>query len=261
MNIGIIGCGNMGKALVEGLLKKIKPENIIIYDIDSQKQKIISEKYNVFTCKNEVECIEKAELLILAVKPNEIESVLLNIKDYISYKIIISIAAGITTKFIKDIVGEKKIVRIMPNVNISIQKGVMGFCHINLNQDDINIIKDLFKNMGDLYEIDEKYFDAVTALVGSGPAFIAYIIESLSDAALKLGIPKTISINMINNLIIGTVENMKINQIHPSIFKDIISSPAGTTIEGLIEMEKYGVKNGIINAVLKASERAEKLKK
>lgn len=261
MKIGIIGCGNMASFIIDGLKSKKEDIEFCIYDIDKNRMNMFSEKYNANPKIDEKQVVVDSDIIILAVKPKDIIGVLNNVKDEIDNKIIISIAAGIKIESLKRILGDKKIIRVMPNINISVQKGILAMTYINLNNDEIIQIEELLNLLGNVYTLSEKYFDLITALIGSGPAFIALFIEALCDGALKLGLSKDISLKMILDLIEGTIINMKINNYKPQDIRDFVSSPGGTTIEGLLEMEKNGAKAAIIDGLIKAYEKSIELGK
>lgn len=259
MKIGIIGCGNMASSIAHSIKQSIEA-HLFCYDIDLDKANRFSQAYGATKMNSEIETVESSSIIIIAVKPKDIFDVLEKIKDCISEKIIVSIVAGISISKIKDVVGDKKIVRVMPNVNISVQKGVMGICFSEmLSVDEKEKILNLFKSMGEVIATDEKHMDAITALFGSGPAFVAHFIESCVDAAVKLGFSRQESLNLILTLFEGTVVNMKNNMLTTQQIKDMVTSPGGTTIEGLVEFERRAVKGAIIDGILKAYERAKNI--
>jgi pyrroline-5-carboxylate reductase len=259
MKIGIIGCGNMASSIAHSIKQSIEA-HLFCYDIDLDKANRFSQVYAATKMNSEIETVESSSIIIIAVKPKDIFDVLEKIKDCISEKIIVSIAAGISISKIKEVVGDKKIVRVMPNVNISVQKGVIGICFSEkVSDDEKEKLFYLFKNMGEVIATDEKHMDAITALFGSGPAFVAHFIESCVDAAVKLGFSRQESLNLVLALFEGTVVNMKNNMLTTQQIKDMVTSPGGTTIEGLVEFERRAVKGAIIDGILKAYERAKNI--
>lgn len=259
MKIGIIGCGNMASSIAHSIKQSIEAQ-LFCYDIDIDKANRFSQVYGAIRVNSEIETVGSSSIIIIAVKPKDIFDVLEKIKDGISEKIIVSIAAGISISKIKEVVGDKKIVRVMPNINISVQKGVMGICFSEMvSADEKEKILNLFKSMGEVIATDEKHMDAITALFGSGPAFVAHFIESCVDAAVKLGFSRQESINLVLTLFEGTVVNMKNNMLTTQQIKDMVTSPGGTTIEGLVEFERRAVKGAIIDGILKAYERAKNI--
>ncbi|BCS81207.1 pyrroline-5-carboxylate reductase [Anaerocellum diazotrophicum] len=259
MKIGIIGCGNMASSIAHSIKQSIGAQ-LFCYDIDTDKANRFSQVYGAIRMNNEIETVESSSIIIIAVKPKDIFDVLEKIKDGISEKIIVSIVAGISISKIKEVIGDKKIVRVMPNINISVQKGVMGICFSEeVTNDEKEKIINLFKSMGEVIVTYEKYMDAITAIFGSGPAFVAHFIESFVDAAVKLGFPRQESLNLILTLFEGTVVNMKNNMLTTQQIKDMVTSPGGTTIEGLVEFERRAVKGAIIDGILKAFERSKNI--
>lgn len=259
MKIGIIGCGNMASSIAHSV-KQFTEVQLFCYDIDTNKAERFSHAYGAVRVESEIEVVINSSITIIAVKPKDIFTVLEKIKENIADKIIVSIAAGISISKIKGVIGEKKIVRVMPNINISVQKGVLGITFSEtISAEEKEKILNLFRNMGEVIATDEKQMDAITALFGSGPAFVAHFIESFTDAAVKLGFSKQESINLVLTLFEGTVVNMKNNMLTTQQIKDMVTSPGGTTIEGLVEFERRAVKGAIIDGILKAYERAKNI--
>lgn len=259
MKIGIIGCGNMASSIAYSIAKTQKHQ-IFCYDIDETKAERFNELYGATKLMSENEVVLNCDIIIIAVKPKDIFEVLKKIKDVVGDKIIVSIAAGISVEKIKDVIGNKKIVRVMPNVNINVEEGILGVCFSeSVLLDEKDKITELFKSMGAVIVVDEKFMDAITALFGSGPAFVAHFVESYIDAAIKLGFSKQESYNLVLKLFYGTIVNMKNNMLTTYQIKDMVTSPGGTTIEGLIEFERRALKGTIIDGIIKAYERSKSI--
>lgn len=259
MKIGIIGCGNMASSIAYSITKTQKHQ-IFCYDIDEPKAEKFNELYGATKLTSENEVVLNCDIIIIAVKPKDIFNVLRKIKDVIGDKIIVSIAAGISVERIKDVVGNKKIVRVMPNININVEEGILGICFSeSVLPDEKDKVTELFKSMGAVIVVDEKFMDAITALFGSGPAFVAHFVESYIDAAVKLGFSKEESYNLVLKLFYGTIVNMKNNMLTTHQIKDMVTSPGGTTIEGLVEFERRALKGAIIDGIIKAYERSKSI--
>lgn len=263
--IGLIGIGNMGTALLAGILKSEveKNDKIIIYDID---QKILDEKakqYNVEYAKNILTLIQESKYIILAIKPQVIDGVLEEIGSSLNEDhVIVSIAAGISIshiqKFFKKKVG---IARIMSNTPALIREGASVIATNDLLKNkDLEYLKTIFKAVGIVFEMDEKYFDAITGLSGSGPAYIFIVIEALSDGGVKMGLPRDISLKLAAQTVLGAAKLFLETNKHPGILKDMVTSPGGTTITALHELEKGKLRSTLINAVEAASKKSQSMK-
>lgn len=259
LNIGMIGCGNMANSIAYSITKG-NDIKLICFDIDVSKAEKFAKQYGASIGENERAVVESSEMVILAIKPKDIFEVLERIKDVIKDRIIVSIVAGIKIEQIKNIIGDKKIVRIMPNINIGVEEGVLGVCFSeNIDGDEKETISNLFKSLGIVKAVSEKMMDAITALFGSGPAFVAHFIDSYIDAAIKLGFSKSEAYELVLELFYGTIVNMKNNMLTTYQIKDMVTSPGGTTIEGLVEFERRGLKGIIIDGIVKAYERSKNI--
>lgn len=265
--LGLIGAGHMAEALLKGLIAsgRYKKNQIIVSDIDPKRLQVISSTYGVNSTTNNKEILKQADMIILAVKPDVIEGVLNEIKGLLnSSKILISIAAGITTSLISKTIKKKvKLVRVMPNTPALVLMGasVLYFNSL-LNQEERELIKGIFEAVGtvDLVE-NEKLLDAVTGLSGSGPGFVAMFIDALSDGGVKMGLTKQMALRLAAQTVCGTARLVLEGGLHPAEFKDRVSSPAGTTIEGIHQLELYGFRGSIISAVESAAHRSRELSK
>jgi pyrroline-5-carboxylate reductase len=265
--LGFIGAGHMGEALLKGLITSglYKKNQIIISDIDSDRLKAISSRYYVNTTSNNKEIIRQSNVIILAVKPDALEGLLGEIKGSLTTgKILISIAAGITTSLIsKKIMKKVKLVRAMPNTPALLLMGatVLYFNPL-LNQKERGSIKRIFESVGivDLVD-DERLLDAVTGLSGSGPAFVAMFIDALSDGGVKMGLTKRMALRLAAQTVYGAARLVLEEGLHPAEFKDSVSSPAGTTIEGVHQLELHGFRGSVISAVESAALRSREISK
>lgn len=265
--LGFIGAGNMGEALLKGLITSglYKKNQIIISDTDSERLKVISSRYHVNTTSNNKQIIKQSNVIVLAVKPDAIEGVLSEIKGFLTPgKILVSIAAGITTSLIsKKTTKRVKLVRAMPNTPALVLMGatVLYFDRL-LNQKERESIKQIFECVGvvDLVN-DEKLLDAVTGLSGSGPAFVAMFIDALSDGGVKMGLTKRMALRLAAQTVYGAAGLVLEGELHPAEFKDRVLSPAGTTIEGVHQLELRGFRGSVISAVESATLRSRELSK
>jgi pyrroline-5-carboxylate reductase len=261
--VGFIGGGNMAEALISGLIETetVLPSKLSVSDTDTSRLKHLSETYGIKTFKSNVEIVANSDIVFLAVKPQVLSSVLNEIKNVITpAQIIISIAAGYPISKIEEIIGDdKKIVRAMPNILVKVRKGSIALCqNFRLLEDEIELVKYLFESVGSVFEVDENLMDAITGLSGSGPAFIFMVIEALADGGVKAGISRKLSLKLAAETVSGAAQ-MVLEGRHPEVLKDMVTSPAGTTIEGIAALESKGMRSAFIEAVFKAYKRSKEI--
>ena len=263
--LGIIGAGKMARALVKGILKsKIYSKNeIILSDVDEKQLHSLKNEFGIGTTGDNRELAETAVIIIFAVKPLIIKEVLNEIKNHTSRKkLYISIAAGIKTSVIsKELKKELKIARIMPNKAVVVQEGAFGiYYNEHIEEQDRAIVEKIFNPIGEAVTVDdENLMDAVTGLSGSGPAYVAVFAEALADAGVKMGLHRDEALMLSIQTLLGTSRLLLETKIHPSTLKDMVSSPGGTTITGIHELEKHGFRNAVISAVEAATKRSNEL--
>ncbi|MFI5322650.1 MAG: pyrroline-5-carboxylate reductase [Thermodesulfobacteriota bacterium] len=265
--IGFIGGGNMAEALIKGLIMsgKYKKIDIIVSDTVGKRLDHLKSAYGVLTTKDNKESAGKSDIIILSVKPNVIRKVVSEIKTQVTAKkILISIAAGIPTSLISDVLKKKaKIVRVMPNTPALVLAGASAlFCSPNLSSEDRESIKRIFESVGIVYVVDdERLLDTVTGLSGSGPAFVSMFIEALSDGGVKMGLPREAALKLAAQTVFGTAKMIIEEMFHPAVMKDKVSSPGGTTIEGIHKLESGGFRANVISAVEAATHRSRQISK
>lgn len=258
--IGVIGCGNMGQAIIKGLIEKanIKSTDIVITDVDNEKVKNLIEIYNVAGSDiNKV--VNLSEIIFLAVKPKDLEKTLLPVKDkFKENQILISVLAGIKIDKIKKVVEKPFIVRTMPNTPALIGEGVIGVS-FERDTDKKEEITNLLKGLGEVYEVEEDLLDVITGLSGSGPAYVFNFIDALAQGGVKMGLPYDLALKIATSTVIGSAKLVKETGLHPVVLRDKVTSPAGTTIYGLHELEKRNFKDAVISAVESATKRSKEL--
>lgn len=265
--LGFIGAGQMAEALLKGLITGglYRKTQIIVSDVDPKRLQHISSTYGVNTTNSNKVVLKDSNVVILAVKPDVVESVSNEIRGLLnSGKILISIAAGITTSFVSGKLRKKvKLVRAMPNTPALVLTGatVLYFNPL-LNRREKELVKGIFESVGTVDLVDnEKLLDAVTGLSGSGPAFVAMFIDALADGGVKMGLTKRMAIRLAAQTVLGTAKLVLEGELHPAEFKDRVSSPAGTTIEGVHQLELYGFRGSVISAVESAALRSREMAK
>lgn len=262
--IGFIGCGNMGKAILGGIINsgKIALENIFVSTRSEESKSKIENEFKIKASLDNNEVTAFSDILFLAVKPNIFKDVLKEISENINRdKLVVSIAAGVTVKDIEDILGQdKKIVRTMPNTPALVGEAMSAVCfNKNLNDEEIEDICNIFNMFGKYEILEEKYFHAFIALCGSSPAYVFMFIEAMADAAVKLGIPRSKAYKMAEQSILGSAKLALETGKHPGELKDMVCSPGGTTIEAVIELENSGFRSSVINALEKCAEKSENM--
>jgi len=266
--IVIIGSGTMGRIIIAGLLNSgdVEPEQIIATARTRETAKKVAKDFGIKTFNDNIEACQNSDIIILAVKPKEISNVLNTIKaDVIrdDSPLIISIAAGISTKFIEELLDTKTpVVRAMPNTPCLIQKGMTVICRGKFAIDEhIKAARVIFEELGKCMELEEKHMDAVTGLSASGPAFIYIIAEALADGGVMVGLPRKVAHDLVVNTLLGSAYMMERTGRHPASMKDDVTTPAGCTISGLLTLEDGKIRSVLARAVQIAAIRAGELGK
>ncbi len=262
--IGIIGLGNMGEALLRTLLSsQVQKEQVICAESKTDRADFIRKTYEVdFTAP--VQVVSEAHKTIIAVKPQDAEGLLRAISPSVEdSKLLISIMAGITTSSILSMLGKPaKVVRVMPNICVQVAEGAMGISpNYHVTAEEIHEVGQLLKPLGTVVEVSEGLMDAVTALGGSGPAFVLHFLEALIDAGVRMGLPRDKSRLLAAQTIKGTMKMLEVEGMHPTLMKEMVTSPGGTTIAGLIYLEEEGFKGKLVRALEEARNRAGELSK
>ena len=251
----------MAEAIIKGIAAK-HAGNIMVSEPRDERRAYLEKTYPVKTTPWNKDVAGNCDIIIVAVKPQDMGSVLDELFDAVSEdKTVVSIAAGITLTFLSSRLKTKKIVRVMPNTPALIQEGMsvmsMREC---IHDKDIGLIKDIFMSIGRLLVLPEKYIDTVTALSGSGPAFFAYFIEAMIEGAVKMGLGKENASVLAVQTMLGTARLLDTG-LSPSKLREMVTSPGGTTAAGLKVFEEKGFKEIVIAAIAAATERAKELGK
>ena len=263
--ISIIGTGNMGEALVSGLVASgsCNPEDMICTDIREDQLKSAKEKYSVITTTNNIEAVEAGEIVIYAVKPQIIASVFRETASALDMsKLIISIAAGVPLAAIESCLNKKlRLIRVMPNIAAFVRESAtVVAAGENATENDIKLAMAIFDSMGKSIFIKENILmDAITGLSGSGPAYIFLIVEALADAGVKVGLSRQEALFLSTQTVLGAAKLLLETQEHPGRLRDMVTSPGGTAIAGIHTLEKGGLRTTLINAVEVATNRSKEL--
>jgi pyrroline-5-carboxylate reductase len=261
--IGIIGIGNMGFAILKGLLKTYEKEEIIFTDVNKERCAQISSEMGVAYGESNAQCTDQSKYVVLAVKPQYFDPVLSDIREEVTEDhVIISIAPGITTTQLKEKLGEKiRVVRAMPNTPALLGEGMTGVCYDekDFSQEEKETIGDIFRSLGRMRIVEERLMNAVVCASGSSPAYVYMFIEALADGAVKYGLPRDAAYEMAAQTVLGSARMVLETGEHPGALKDKVCSPGGTTIEGVSALEEFGFRNAVIKAADACFKKCEKL--
>jgi len=262
--IGIVGAGNMGEALISGLVqsRSSAPENIICSDVRKDKLKAAKEAYGVATTANNITVVSTSEIIIYAVKPQIMATVLRETADALDMsKLVISIAAGVPLVAIESCLNKDlRLIRVMPNIPASVKEGAAAIAPgKHVLRDDLKIAKAIFDSVGKSVIIEEELMDAITGLSGSGPAYIFLIVDAMADAGVKMGLSREDALFLSTQTVLGAAKILMETQEHPGRLKDRVTSPGGTAIAGLHTLEEGGLRTTLINAVEVATKRSKEL--
>ncbi len=264
--IGFIGCGNMGGAIIGGIINSgiAQSGDIVVYDKSEQSIKNLKDKYDVIIAKNEKGVAEKSDILFLAVKPAVIYDVINNIKDAVSDNtVVVSIAAGQSIERIEKAFGRAvSLMRVMPNTPALVGEGMSALSPnavLDKDCESKEYIMKIFSGVGRAEIVGEKLMDAVTGVSGSSPAYVFMFIEALADAAVKAGMPRSQSYTFAAQAVLGSAKMVLETGLHPGELKDMVCSPGGTTIEAVSVLEEKGMRSAVIEAVNACVEKSKKL--
>lgn len=262
--IGFIGCGNMGSSILGGLIKSgfVSSDEIIVSTKTESSSKKLNDEFNVLTTLDSKMVAREAETVILAVKPNMYKQIIKEIEGELTEdKLIITIAAGITINNMEEWLGDDtKIIRTMPNTPALVGEAMSAVCpNENVSKEELEYCIKMFESFGECVELEEKYFDGFVAVAGSSPAYVYMFIEAMADGAVKLGIPRAKAYKMAAQSVLGSAKMVLETGKHPGELKDAVCSPAGTTIEAVIELEKLGFRNSVIQAMDKCADKSKNM--
>jgi len=258
--IAVIGAGMMGSAIVKSLLKSGYPGKITAADFQLERLKEM-EKLGVAAISDNRKAAAKADIIFIVVKPADVEKVLTEIRKEITGKLVISVAATVPLTFLKKTVPEAHFVRIVPNVAALVQASYTAYsCDADVTEEDKAEVKALLEMMGICAEVNEKYMDAITALSGSGPGYLSIIVEALMYAGLRVGLPRDVALSSAAQAVMGTGKLIVELQEHPAKIRDMVTTPGGTTIEAIYELEGSQVRQALMRAVEEATKKSSAIR-
>lgn len=260
MSISFIGCGNMAQAIIRGIIaaQAAQAKDIFVFDTNSAKTAGVAEEIGVNICKSAREAAELGDYIILAVKPNVIETVAKETACALTQaKTIISIAAGKTLSFIEGCFSDKcKIIRVMPNINAKVSAACSAFCaNGGVSQADKDFVKKIFGAVGEITELPESSFPLFGVIAGCAPAFAYMFIDALARAGVENGMSKDSALKFAAQTVLGSAKMVLESGAHPYELIDRVCSPGGTTIEGVISLQADGFESAVHNAVNKAVQK------
>lgn len=262
--VAFVGAGNMAEALTKGLIasKKVKPQDICASGRRPERAGRLAQTYGIRSAASNVACVEGAQVVVLAVKPQVLPDVLGTLAGAISPQaLIISVAAGISVQTLEaGLPKQARVLRAMPNTAAQVGQSATGLAPgTHSTPEDLTVGKELFEAVGRVVVVDEVHLDAVTGLSGSGPAYIFLIIEALADAGVKVGLSREVSLQLAAQTLLGSAHMLLETGEHPGKLKDQVTSPGGTAIAGLHTLEAGGLRTTLMNAVEAATRRAKEL--
>lgn len=264
LKVAVVGAGKMGEAIISGLLKSgvYDPKDIQAVEIVESRQKYMTQTYNVKCHSNTEKAVAFGDIIIIAVEPGVVGKILEQVGPAMKPgRVLVSIAAGVTLDYMQtNLPKEVPVVRVMPNQACLVNEAMITFCPSdNTTEEQIKMVTEVLGLLGKVLQLEEKHLNLATGLVGSGPAYIFLIIEALADAGVRLGLPKEISTILAAQTTLGAAKMVVETGEHPAKLKDKVATPGGTTVEGLLELERGSLRAVIISAVTKAAQKAKKL--
>lgn len=262
MTVAIFGAGVMGEALLSGLLRGGMPnDEVVITERNAGRAATIRERYSVKVLSN-AEAAQVADTLVLVVKPQDMASLLAELSPLIRPDaLIVSLAAGITCETIAEgLPAGHPIVRVMPNTPALVDKGMSAIAAgAGCDEQHLQRAEALLRSVGEVLEVPEHYLDAVTAISGSGPAYIFYVAEAMIDAGVLLGLPRATATELVVQTLLGAAVMLRETGEHPTVLRENVSSPAGTTVAAIRQLDQHKVRAALVSAIEAARDRSREL--
>ena len=262
--IAVLGAGKIGEALIAGLLSSEwrSPGDIVATGRRPERLSELHERYGIRTTLSNPDAAARAALVVIAVKPQDIDALLGEVGGVIeAEQTVLSIAAAIPTARIERALGDGvPVARAMPNTPSVVHEGIAGLC-AGTHADDshLRLAEDALAHLGAVVRVDEPYMDAVTALSGSGPAYFALLSEAMIEAGILLGLSREVSTQLVIQTMLGTAKQLRDQHMHPVELREMVTSPGGTTIAAIRELESAGVRAAFLNAIQAAMNRGREL--
>jgi pyrroline-5-carboxylate reductase len=262
--ICVLGAGKAGEALVAGLLSSgwAKAEDVVATGRRQERLDELAERYGIETTQANAEAVKGAQVVVIAVKPQDIETLLGEIGSALEpSQTVLSIAAAIPTALIERHVGDGvPVVRAMPNAPVTVHEGMAGISGgAHAGEAELALAEEVLGSVGRSVRVDEAYMDAVTAVSGSGPAYFALLAESMIEAGILLGLAREVATDLVVQTMFGTAKLLRDEKMHPVELREMVTSPGGTTISAIRELEQAGVRAAFLNAIQAAMKRSREL--
>jgi pyrroline-5-carboxylate reductase len=262
--IAIVGCGRIGEALLSGLLSSRwrEPAEVVVTGRRPERLTELEDRYGVRSTLSNQEAVAGARLVVVAVKPQDIEPLLGEIGPFLDEgQTVLSVAAAIPTAAVEaHLPGGVAVVRAMPNAPALVHEGIAGVCAgAHAGDEHLALAEDVLSHLGTVVRVPERYMDAVTAVSGSGPAYFALLAEAMIEAGILLGLGREVSTQLVVQTMLGTARLLRDEKIHPVELREAVTSPGGTTIRAIQELERAGVRAAFLNAIEAAMERSREL--
>ena len=261
MIVAVIGAGKIGEAVARGIARSDFSSRVIVTKRNLSTIKHLRSTKIRLTTDNR-DAARSADIIILSVKAGDAKGVLEEIADYTKGKIVISLMAAVSLRMLEGSLPDAKLVRSMPNIAASIGEAITAYSPgKGITKKELKVVREVLGTFGEHIEVPESLMNAVTALSGSGPAYIAVLIEAMVSAGLRVGIPRDIALKLVTKTLTGTADLLSKNGMHPAELRDLVTTPAGTTIAGIYELEKGAIRTSMMNAVEAATQAAERVAK
>lgn len=252
--LGFVGMGNMATSILGGVLNKdvLQPDHIIASRRSFTALGMINEAHGITITTDNIEVVRNSKCILIGVKPQFLEGVIDQIKNVVELdQVIISITPGRTIEWFHEKFGKNiKIIRSMPNCASFVLEGCTSYCHSeNVSEIELMHFEDVFMSIGKVFQMEEKYMDAVVGVSASSPAFIFMLIEAMADGAVAAGIPRELAYEMVAQTVYGSAKMVMDTGKHPGELKDLVCTPGGTTIEGIYALERLGFRSAVMEAM------------
>ncbi len=255
--VAVIGGGVIGEAVARNLISS--GYDVIVSEKRVERVKDL-EKTGLNVTTDNVAAASRAEIVILCVKPKDVEGVLKEVREEIKNKVVISLAAAITLDFLRRIAPEARFIRAMPNLAIIVRESFIAYClSSDLSSEDLKKAIGVLSALGSANEVDESHMDAITALSGCAPAYLSLIAEAMMYAGLEVGLERNLALTLAAQAMVGTGKLILKGRRAPSEIRDMVTTPGGVTIEGLFELEKFPIRHAFMSAVKAAAEKSRRI--
>jgi pyrroline-5-carboxylate reductase len=264
VSVAVLGAGKMGGILLQAFLKEnlFAPEQIHATVAHVERALALSSQWGVNVSTDNLDAAKRADLILVGVKPFQVPDLIKEISPALTpAKTVVSFAASVKTQAIEAAAGmDLGVIRAMPNTPSALGAGVAALCRGRfVSEQQMELAQRIFATVGRTVIVDEKHMDAVTGLSGSGPAYVYIIIEALAEAGVKVGLPRDVATQLAAQTAYGAAKMVLETGYHPALLKDAVTTPAGCTIDGILELEEGGLRVTLIKAVMRATERARQL--